>query len=262
MLSKVFENFVISIILAVVVGAFFWFWVLISNQRQRYVIEKPVEPQPMEGLILLLSPYNQRSVTPEQIEAVITQENPTEADFQAINLFNSNLYPQLKAIEFHREDDQETLRDLWLIWTLPDETNNGSQQTAELLSTYVRYKYGDSVRVHWRDSSVGMLDYPRLCELVEKIYQKSSYKDERIVADITGGTKLMSMAMSIACVPPKRRLQYMDSSRDWQGQPTGGVMKPVIIDIDPIVYNDTPISLQELGIILKNGLSQRSQGRR
>jgi hypothetical protein len=130
------------------------------------------------------------------------------------------------------------------------------------LSTYVRYKYGDSVRVHWRDSSVGMLDYPRLCELVEKIYQKSSYKDERIVADITGGTKLMSMAMSIACVPPKRRLQYMDSSRDWQGQPTGGVMKPVIIDIDPIVYNDTPISLQELGIILKNGLSQRSQGRR
>ncbi|WP_051470164.1 hypothetical protein [Fischerella sp. PCC 9605] len=65
-----------------------------------------------------------------------------------------------------------------------------------------------------------------------------------IVADITGGTKMMSVALAMACIPPRRRMQYMDSQRDWQGNPLPtGEMKPVVIDIDPILY---PL-LQDVG---------------
>jgi hypothetical protein len=32
-------------------------------------------------------------------------------------------------------------------------------------------------------------------------------------------------------------MQYMDSQRDWKGEPLGkGEMSPVAIDIDPLVY--------------------------
>jgi hypothetical protein len=59
-----------------------------------------------------------------------------------------------------------------------------------------------------------------------------------MVADVTGGTKMMSVALAMACVPPKRRMQYMDSQRDWQGNPlTAGKIIPVSIDVDPFLNN-------------------------
>jgi len=79
---------------------------------------------------------------------------------------------------------------------------------------------------------------------VDKIFQSADYKDEKIVADITGGTKMMSIALTLACIPPKRLLQYMDSQRDWEGNPLEkGEMKPTLIDIDSIsnIHNDSEV---------------------
>ncbi|NJM69632.1 MAG: hypothetical protein HC862_05050 [Scytonema sp. RU_4_4] len=48
---------------------------------------------------------------------------------------------------------------------------------------------------------------------------------------------MMSVALAMVCILPRRQMQYMDSQRDWQGNPLPkGEMKPVVIDIDPILY--------------------------
>lgn len=48
---------------------------------------------------------------------------------------------------------------------------------------------------------------------------------------------MMSVALAMACIPPNRKMQYMDSERDWQGQPLGAAgTRPVVIEVDPILY--------------------------
>lgn len=48
---------------------------------------------------------------------------------------------------------------------------------------------------------------------------------------------MMSVALAMACVKPGLKMQYMDSTRDWQGNPLQtGDMKPVGIDVFPIIY--------------------------
>ena len=74
--------------------------------------------------------------------------------------------------------------------------------------------------------------------MAEKIFRDSAYKDEVIVADITGGNKMMSIALALACIPSGRRMQYMDT-RNWQGDSLPyGHMTPIAIDIDPIIQRD------------------------
>lgn len=76
--------------------------------------------------------------------------------------------------------------------------------------------------------------------MAEKIFRESGYKEEVLLADITGGTKMMSVALALACIPPGRRMQYMDSERDWQGNPVPtGNLAPVLLDADPILYPTT-----------------------
>jgi hypothetical protein len=58
-----------------------------------------------------------------------------------------------------------------------------------------------------------------------------------LLADITGGNKMMSVAIAMACIPPGRRMQYMDTPRNRYGNPLRqGEMSPVVIDIDPILH--------------------------
>jgi hypothetical protein len=48
---------------------------------------------------------------------------------------------------------------------------------------------------------------------------------------------MMSISLAMACLPPRRKMQYMDSKRDWKGEPLAqGDIKPVVIDVDPILY--------------------------
>ncbi len=207
-------------------------------------------PRGAKGLILLLSPYsprkvelkNQETIAP-LIEAVINApiDKLTQEDFERLDLLNSNLFPQIKAVDFHEK--QGKLRDIWLLSTQSYETKEGqkvkgSEDSALILSQYLRFLYGKRLDINWQGLSVRDYDYQGLWRLAEQIFRDSGYKDEVIVADITGGTKMMSVALAMACIPPKRRMQYMDSQRDWEGNPLpAGDMQPIVIDVDPILYS-------------------------
>lgn len=185
---------------------------------------------------------NEETIAP-LIEAVINGEigKLTQADFDRLDLLNSNLFPQIKAVEFHEK--QGKLRDIWMLSTESYETKEGkvkvkgSEDSALILSQYLRFLYGKTLDINSEGLSVRDYDYQGLWRLAEQIFRDSGYKDEVIVADITGGTKMMSVALAMACIPPKRRMQYMDSQRDWEGNPvSAGDMQPVVIDVDPILY--------------------------
>jgi CRISPR-associated protein (Cas_Cas02710) len=199
-------------------------------------------PSPARGLILLISPYspfNPELKDPDRLSsmlAAITSKELGEltlGDFEEIGIFNSNLKPQIEAVKFHAE--QRALRDVWLICSETYEEVKGSEPAAKLLQQYLSFKYGQKIHVHCQ--AVKDHNYEGLWKLVEEIFRNSGIKDEALVADVTGGTKMMSVAMAIACIPEGRRMQYMDSQRDWKGEPLAkGEMSPVAIDIDPLVY--------------------------
>jgi hypothetical protein len=227
--------------------AILWWW--IDRQRPqrevKIVIEKE-RPTGAKGLILLLSPYSSRN--PDLQDSVklqslideiinIPTENLKEEKFQDIGLSNSNLMPQVKAAEYHV--GQGKLRDIWLISSESYESVKGSELTAKILEKYLKCLYGSQLDIHCgAQYTVRDYDYTKLCQLAEDIFKTSGYRDEVVVADVTGGTKMMSVALAMACIPPTRRMQYMDSQRDWQGNHLAkGNMEPVLIDVDPIFYS-------------------------
>lgn len=250
-IEKLLENAKVSIIVSAIAGGVFWLYYHRKNEERlkkiSYTVESPLPPEPSEGLILMLSPYFDRAnpdkiTVDSQIDNIIQKEleQLTLEEFQEINLFTSNLRPQIKAIEYHREDQNQTLKNVWLISTFSDQTGEGSEKTALLLEKYIKFKYGETIKIHSQGLTVKDLDWPSLCQKVEQIFRDSKYKDEAIIADITGGTKMMSVALSIACISPKRRLQYMDAKRDWQGNPLQkGEIKPMLIEIDPIIQGNS-----------------------
>ncbi|NJL64356.1 MAG: hypothetical protein HC903_24215 [Methylacidiphilales bacterium] len=241
---------IFSITSVVAVASVYLYWRIQEHSYTKRLAKalkfsvKPKSPKAAKGLMLLLSPYSPRNpaiksekVIAPLIETIIdTQvENLQEADFDAIDLFNSNLVPQIKAVEYHMNADK--LRDVWLITSKNHGNVKGSETSADILNKYLRFKYGKFLKVYYDNLSVKDLDYNALSALGEKIFQESGYTNEFIVADITGGTKMMSVALAMACVKPGLKMQYMDSTRDWQGNPLQtGDMKPVGIDVFPIIY--------------------------
>jgi CRISPR-associated protein (Cas_Cas02710) len=199
----------------------------------------PKAPEDAKGLILLLSPYSPRNpaiknpkvLQPEVVNLVSTPlEKLQKADFEAIDLFNSNLVPQIKAVEHHMQNNK--LRETWLITTKV----KGSELSRIILELYLRFEYGEKICVHSQNLCIDDLDYRGLSVLGEKIFRESGYTNEVVVADITGGTKMMSVALAMSCINSGLKMQYMDSQRDWQGNPLKtGQIKAVGIDVLPIV---------------------------
>lgn len=243
-------------------------WYLYDRRRMRQKVAStrfPVDrepPNPSKGLILLLSPYStfdvelkcNRTQLQQAMQHICDTDSAqlTDADFDTIGLQNSNLQPQIKAIQYHLAPG--VLRDVWLLTTqsYDDEQMSGeiteyrrvdgSDTAAMILKKYLE-RQPDTVRytIHsGSDFSVKEWDYSQIWQLAEQIFRTSGYKNEVMIADITGGTKMMSIALAMACLPPKRRMQYMDAERDWQGNPQPqGKLSPVMIDIDPIVEDLT-----------------------
>lgn len=195
-----------------------------DQPRLRGISLTKEQPQPASGLVLLISAYSarDRSLSPDQISngihAILADTHLSQAEFEAINFFHSNLQPQLEAIAFHLQAN--TLQEIWLLPT------HKSLEAADLLRVFVRWKYGDRLRIHC-ESPLPEYDYESLFRVIDRIFERAPYKADAIVADITGGTKMMSVALSMACTPPGRRMQYMDEE-----------MQPVALDVDPILYGE------------------------
>lgn len=202
-------------------------------------------PQPAKGLILLLSPYsvkdpalaNPMTLNP-LIEALLQNNELSDRDFDSIGLWQSNLVPQIRAIDYHYQ--QGELREVWLITTESYEQVKGSEVAALILERYLStFINTDRLLIHREGKAIREYDYNGLWQLGEQIFRRSGYRNELLLADITGGNKMMSVAIAMACIAPGRRMQYMDSKRDWQGNPVPqGEMSPIVIDIDPILYQD------------------------
>ncbi len=203
-----------------------------------------VPPQGARGLILLLSRYfagrvDDKEIPKDKIESGIKNllgksiDQLTKADFSAINLQNSNLEPQIKAVDYHLEAG--TLQEVWFVGS------KDSEETARILQKYLQFQYGTRITVHFDPSEflADDWDYAKFTQITEDIFQQSDIRDRSILVDVTGGTKMMSVALAMACIPPQRKMQYIDSQRDWQGNPLAkGDKAPVVIDFDPILYRE------------------------
>ncbi len=208
---------------------------------------KAQRPQGAKGLIILLSPFSSSSkelgkeTISQNTKAILnsSMENLTEEMFQQLDLQHSNLRPALEAVAYHFETGE--LRDVWL-FTTPDETfkgkevyRQGSFETGRLLESYLKVTYTGKLHTHLEGFCIPSRDYEGLFIKAEEIFNSSGFKDKVMIADITGGNKMMSVALAMACTAPNRKMQYMDSVRDWQGEPLpNGIMRPVLVDVTPM----------------------------
>ena len=226
----------------------FLFWYRLDRLWQKKIsvgIKTTKEqPQGARGLILLLSRYSAGRIDnkenpKDEIENGIRNlldkliDQLTEADFSAIKLQNSNLEPQIKAVDYHMK--ARTLQEVWLVGSMD------SKQTAEILQKYLQFHYGAKIIVHFDPNKflADDWDYAKFTQITEDIFKQADFRDRSILVDVTGGTKMMSVALAMACIPPQRKMQYIDSQRDWQGNPLAkGDKAPVVIDFDPILYRE------------------------
>lgn len=251
------------------IGAFSLFWWRRRRQGQNLELEMRFAPErrppKVPGLILPVSTLSVRGTSEEEkktVEALLKAPAEgfvplSQADLRLLE--RSNLMPAMAALEYHYTPDTpssgkekaEGLQQCWLIATedVPrsgkEEIERGSQEAARLLERcfFTRHpKARDRVVFH-RDEYRGLRltvhpsDYTGMADVVAKIFRKSPYKPESVLAEITPGNKLMTLAVALACLPPKRAMQYMASDRDpVTGEPlTASQFRPVLIDIDAYV---------------------------
>ncbi len=219
-------------------------------------------PRPHRGLILLLGPYrpftplSQREVG--QALALIKSDMPeqVEAGLERLRLRRSSLWPQLAAIRYHLEGG--VLHDCWLITTHGGDAEDeplGSVATVPILEAFVRrLPGGQSVSLHTGEAyTVAPTAYDAIYEIVDRIFrQEAVYRSHHVIADITGGTKLMTIGIALACLSPGRKMEYMSSDRDWKGEPVPeGELAPVLVDVDAVLkgsgaeYDGRPRSEKE-----------------
>ncbi len=247
-------GFVTLLIVAGYVGWAWWRW------RRVELVPEMVEQEPpgKHGLILPLSTIallggaeKEREKLPAALSRLAdnTPGPPSETDFALLE--SSNLASPLRAIEYHHE--KGTLRDCWLITTERVEyqdgtAEEGSKDTAEILKKWFFHRHPDALKnvaFHYGDDEnlcVHPRDYARLWLLVDSLFERVPYKAESIIVDITPGTKPMTLAIALACLEPKRTMQYIVAGRD---PLTGEVLpkgqkKPVLIDVDPYLYTEEP----------------------
>ncbi len=244
-------------------GWMWWKW----ERRVQNVSWKfnDLRPLRVPGLILPVSTLSVRGASEEEKKTIEVLRKALADRFVPLSsaeqgfLERSNLKPAMAALEYHYIKDTsnagtengESLRECWLITTedVPrpgkEEIERGSQEAARLLERwfFTRHPEAQGKVLFHRDKyreihlTVHPRDYTGMADLVEKIFRKSPYKPEHILAEITPGNKLMTLAVALACLPPKRAMQYMASDRDpFTGEPlSGGEFRPVLIDIDAYV---------------------------
>jgi hypothetical protein len=223
------------------------------QRRKREIVPELVEQEPpgKMGLILPLSPIAPVGGTQKEhaeILAMLERLSDTSAqltDKDSAMLEHTNLESPLRAIEYHYKKGK--LRDCWLITTedvtyQDGTTERGSWPAARILEQWFFHKYPDArrkIQFHYgEDLRVHPRDYARMWLIVDELFEKAPYKAENIIVDITPGTKPMSIALALACLEPKRTMEYIVSGRH---PITGEVLRgahrrPILIDIDPYLY--------------------------
>ncbi len=226
------------------------------KRRSRAILSFQVslDPPPkngIRGLILLVSQFQSfnsslRTDRPK-LESLISRiASGDDLDLQLfespdyLDIRNSNLNPNIEAVAYHAHGGD--LRDVWLITTETEAAKSdcgasgriGSESAGCILEAYLKLKY--NIHIHRVGFCVKPADYHEIWSKIDEIFSRSGLREEALLVDITGCTKMMTMAAAMACIDDKRRMQYMDAERDWQGQPlSDAVPRPILIDVDPIL---------------------------
>jgi hypothetical protein len=182
------------VLIFIVVGIFWWDYRQTTRGATLRPREKPITPH--KGLILLISPGK--------------KELP------------------LTAIEHHLE----SLKYCWLV------ASQGSLDTAKDLEVEISRRHPEIKVFDARDTMVDPENIESTYDVVNRIYEVMTpslgLKESEIVADITGGQKPMTAGMALACSTPIRKMQYMKTLRDKDGEPIRGAMPlPVLINTIP-----------------------------
>jgi hypothetical protein len=202
------------------------------------------EPRPHRGLILPLGPYRSfTSLSRDDVEhalALLASDDPGQVrdGLDRLHVEKSNLWPQLAAIQYHLEGG--ALRDCWLITTRSESKDDaaGSEATAPIVEAFVRsLPGGPAVSLHTgADYTVTPGAYTAIYEIVDRIFRRAPYRPAHLIADVTGGTKLMTIGIALACLSPGRKMEYTSSDRDWRGEPVPeGEMRPVLVDVGAVL---------------------------
>jgi len=245
-----------------------YFWKRYRQRKKKMAVELDAEtpPEQVLGLILPIStptlqrPNEQKNAALRALLESAEQQidQPLTPEEEAL-LNDSNLKPALAALEYHWGQGQEAeagrasrLQEVWLIATedadLQGQRIGSAGGAAALLQRWFFSRHPEARQqvTFYRDEykgvslRVGSRNYTQLWNVVDSIYAKAPYKPEEIIADITPGTKVMSVAIALACLPPKRRMQYMVGRRDpHTGEPLPeGVLRPMLIDVDPYLEEE------------------------
>jgi hypothetical protein len=162
--------------------------------------------------------------------------------------------PAMAAIRYHfrgEADERETatLRHCWLVTSprprLPEEPSHGNMQSAWQNALDLKERYRDQLEMHVVE--IDPDDPADIYTKINHIYGEAKTKRLRmsdLVADFSGGTKMMSVGMVLACTPSDRDVEYLKPRQlDERGRavPSAGA-DPKLVDLRffPRISDDNP----------------------
>ena len=126
------------------------------------------------------------------------------------------------AIDFHFLKCR-TLEQIWLIpsnETASEYFGGSSMKEVPIIEAYcqqLEHQEGRPLDVKVHEVGVSPADAQDTYDVVHRIFRRSKYEPDELIADFTGGTKPMSVGMIMACLPRARDLEYVSGKRDAEG---------------------------------------------
>lgn len=169
--------------------------------------------------------------------------------------------PALAAIKFHYRGSQDSheqpvLRYCWLLASPkpdkePEQRGEGEPfQSSWKNAQDLRAQY-ESLGLDVRIRTVEAEDPQCVFEKVEEIYREIKalgLRPSEVIADFTGGTKIMTAGMVLACTPADRDVQYMRPKRhlaDGRADATAG-SEPLWVDLSIGVQTERAQAVESL----------------
>jgi len=216
----------IEIILALVVV----FWIsFVQDTKKKKLGANPIGTElknQYKGLIVSISALGDPKKVQKNIVSLKDRNKPEyftideiKEKIESIDLRSTNSQQELeylytlqgigqtfKAIFHHHR----TLQCVWLIYTDRSETTGALELVKKLIG-----KIDDKISV--QELKIDDIDINKIETVyrsINKIYIESikdkGLTEKDVIADITGGTALMSCAMVLACLSPERDLEYVE----------------------------------------------------
>lgn len=175
---------------------------LIQRFSQRAIRAEPLGlDSGFKGLVCLVSAQKGEKMPADQVQALVDRSSVINDELRG-----SPIGSNLKALEQHRRH----LEDCWFLSSTDSEPYRRALENACA-------KFFPTVTVHLPEP---VQDVSRKIDGVyERTHQifnscqsetKSHIKPRDIITDVTGGTKIMSIAVAMACLDADREIQYIE----------------------------------------------------